>query len=458
MPVQDTTTDNSWQAHIRGTLRIGLPLIGAQIAQQAIMVTDTVMLGWYGTEELAASVLGGTAFFIGFIFAIGLAQAVIPLASAAEGAGDVRGVRRSVRMGLWIVWMMALAILPLSGQSERLFLLVGQTPELSAMASDYLDIALWGLIPASTLMVLRSFLSAVERTGIILWATLLGAAMNAVANWMLIFGNWGAPEMGLRGAAIASVISHSAILVPVMIYSARRGGLEKYQLFVRIWRPDWPALRELARLGLPVSLTLLAEIGLFSASSVMMGWLGVVALAAHGIALQVISIIFMIPLGLASAATARIGRAQGRGDGLGVSRAAQAAMGMALGIAGLAAVVLWLVPEALVGAFLDHDDVNRDAVVATGAVLLAVAAVFQLFDTGQVMSAALLRGLKDTRVPMIFALISYWVIGIPVAYVLAFKAGYGGPGVWAGLAAGLMVAAVLLTWRFVHRDRYGFGV
>jgi len=451
-------SDQSWRAHISGTLRIGVPLIAAQIAQQAIQVTDTVMLGWYGTEELAASVLGTTMFFIAFIVAIGLAQAVMPLAASAEGAGDQRAVRRSVRMGLWAVWLIALLMVPVLYQGEALFLLTGQDAGLAAMADDYLDIALWGLIPAGTLMALRSFLSAVERTGIVMWATIGGVVINAAANWALIFGNWGAPELGIRGAAIASVLSHAAVLVPVVIYCTRHSVLRQYEVFVRIWRADWPAFFEVLRLGLPISGTLLAEVGLFAASSLMMGWLGAVALAAHGIALQVISIIFMIPLGLAQAATARVGRAHGRQDPNGIARAARAAMAMAVIIAILGAILLWLIPEVLVGLFLADTDENAPAVIRTGALLLLVAAFFQLVDTVQVVSAGLLRGLKDTRVPMVIAVFSYWAVGIPVAYALGFALDLGGVGVWAGLAVGLCLAAILLASRFMAAERDGFGL
>ena len=449
----ETVIDNSWRAHVAGTLRVGLPLILAQLAQSVIQVTDTVMLGWYGTQELAAVVLGTTLWFVAFIVGIGIAQAIMPLAASAAGADNPRGVRRSVRMGLWAVWLSALILIPVLYQGEALFLLTGQEPALASLADDYLVIALWGLLPAVTVMALRAFLSAMERTSIVMWATFGGAAINAAGNWALIFGNWGAPELGVQGAAIASATSHLVTLVPVALFCARHHLLRPYRIFVRIWRPDWPALAEVFRLGVPITGTLLAEMGLFTAAALMMGWLGTVTLAAHGIALQIISVIFMIPLGFSQAATARIGRAHGRGDGLGIARAARTALSMSLGVAVAGAVVLWLMPERLIDLFLADDDGNAAAVIATGTVLLAVAAVFQVVDTLQVVAAGLLRGLKDTRVPFLIAVLSYWGAGVPLAYVLGFPMDLGGAGIWMGLAAGLFFAATLLTLRYVRRER-----
>ncbi|MEM8789762.1 MAG: MATE family efflux transporter [Pseudomonadota bacterium] len=447
--------DPSWAGHIRATLKLGLPLIAAQLAQQAITITDTVMLGWLGAEPLAASVLGTTLFFLAFIFASGFAHAIIPIAAAAEGAGDVAGVRRSIRMGLWLMTGVATALMPMLWFSGSLFRLIGQDPALADMAQGYLRIAQWALYPALYITVLRAYFAALERANIVMWAMFVGVAINAALNWALIFGNWGAPALGIRGAAWATLGTHLTVLVPLILYAALVPALRRYQIFTRFWRPDWPGLAEITRLGLPVSATLLAEVGLFSASAFMMGWLGTIALAAHGIAMQIISAIFMIPYGLSAAATVRVGRAVGRRDPLGLVRAAITVLGMAIGIAIAAALVLWLAPGPLIWLFLSRDDPEAAAIVAAGTGLLAVAAVFQLVDTLQVISVSLLRGLKDTRRPMLIAILSYWALGLPAAYLLGFTAGFGGPGVWGGLAVGLSAAAILLTWRFLHRERLG---
>jgi len=447
--------DNRWRAHLAATLKIGLPIVGAQLAQQAAQVTDTVMLGWLSAETLAAGVLGSTLLFIGFIVSAGFASAVMPLAATAAGNDDDRGVRRSVRMGLWVVTLfVALMMAPL-WFSEALLLALGQEPELAALAQTYLRIAQWALFPMTILIVLRSYLAALERTQIVLWATVVGAVLNAVLNWMLIFGNWGAPALGIAGAAVATLGTHTLTLIITLVYVMRSPALARYELFNRIYRPDWEAFREVVRLGWPISATVLAEVGLFAASSFMMGWLGTIQLAAHGIALQVISILFMIPYGLSNAATARAGRAVGRFDRLGLDRAGKTVLALAIGFSVLSAALLWLAPVPLIQAFLSKTEPAAAEIITTGVALLVVAAVFQLVDSLQVTSLALLRGLKDTRVPMVIAIASYWVIGAPVAYALGFWAGWGGVGVWSGLAIGLLVACVLLTWRFLARERLG---
>ena len=444
----------SWGAHIWATLALGLPLVGTQIAQIAIATTDVVMLGWYGTEELAATVLGSQAFFIVFIFGSGFASAILPLAAQAEGRNDPTHVRRSVRMGMWILLIYSVLAMPFLWYLEPALIALGQKPELAALASDYIRIAQWGMFPAVMMMALRSFFAARSRAAIVLWSALVGTVVNAILNYGLIFGNFGWPEMGVRGAAVASVFSSSVIFLIMAGWAALHPRHSEYRLFQRFWRPEWPAFVEVFRLGVPIGFTILAEVGLFMAASVMMGWLGTVSLAAHGIAIQLASISFMVPLGLSHAATVRIGQAYGRADMEGLARAAHTVMGLSVVIALASGALFWLFPEALVSLFLDESNVDAAELLAVAVPLLLVAAAFQLVDAIQAIGAGLLRGIKDTRIPMFMAVISYWPVGLSAAYGLGFGLGYGGPGIWAGLAIGLGVAAVLLNVRFARRDLY----
>ncbi|WP_299860501.1 MATE family efflux transporter [uncultured Hoeflea sp.] len=446
--------DRSWGAHIWATLALGLPLVGTQIAQIAIATTDVVMLGWYGTEELAATVLGSQAFFVVYIFGVGFATAVLPLAAQAEGRNDPTHVRRSVRMGMWILLIYAALVMPLLWFLEPALIALGQKPELAALASDYIRIAQWGMFPALLMMALRSFFAARSRAQIVLWSALIGTLVNGVLNYALIFGNFGAPEMGVRGAAVASVVSSTVIFLIMAGWAVLHPRHLEYRLFQRFWRPEWPAFFEVFRLGLPIGFTILAEVGLFMAASVMMGWLGTVPLAAHGIAIQLASISFMIPLGLSHAATVRVGQAYGRGDMDQLARAAHTVMGLSVVISLMAAALFWTFPEALVSLFLDEANADAAELLRVAVPLLLVAAAFQLVDAIQAIGAGLLRGIKDTRIPMIIAVISYWPVGLSAAYGLGFGLGYGGPGVWAGLALGLGVAAVLLNLRFALRGRF----
>ncbi len=436
--------------HIRAHLTLGLPLIGSHVAQMAIGVTDTVMLGWYDVEALAALVLAHTAFMALFLFGSGFAFAVMPLVSAAAEQEDETRVRRVTRMGLWISVGFALAVLPALWFSAPLLRALGQDPELSAGAQEYLRIMGWGIIPALMVMVLKSYLSALERTNVQLIVVLGAALANVAVNYALIFGNWGAPELGIRGAAIASLVVQAISVAALAAYS--RVVFPTHRLFQRLWRPDWEALGEVARMGWHVGLTVLSEVGLFTLSSILVGLLGTVALAAHGIALQLASISFMVPLGLSNAATVRAGRAMGRSDAESLRAGARAAFSLGVGWALLAAVLFVLLPEFLVSLYIDPDEPLRGEIVALGRALLLMAALFQLADATQVNAIALLRGMRDTRAPMWIAAASYWLVGAPAAWGLGIVLGFGAVGVWAGLVLGLTTAAAMLTTRFWRRS------
>lgn len=437
--------------HIRAVLVLGLPLVGSHLAQFAIQLIDTIMLGWYSVESLAAQVLGGTLFFVLFIFGSGFAWAVMPMVARAEGADDSQQVRRITRMGIWASLIFAALAMPVFIFAEPLLLAMGQEAGLALLAGQYLGIAGWGIIPALAVMVLKSYLAALERTQAVLWITLVAVAANALVNYVLIFGNWGAPELGIRGAAWASLAVQIVSLALTMIYVQLV--TPEHTLFQRFWRPDGEAFGDVFRLGWPIGLTSLAEVGLFAASSVMMGWLGTLPLAAHGIALQVTSAFFMVHLGLSNAATVRAGRALGKSDMASLRKGGWVAIGISGCIAVCTVILFLTAPHLLLGPFIDPSDPARDAVLAIGAGLMAAAALFQLVDAAQVMALGVLRGMQDTRVPMVIAAVAYWVIGVPVSYLLGFTFGLGGVGVWLGLAVGLAVAGVLLLRRFVLWER-----
>jgi len=435
-------------AHAGATLTLGLPLIGSHLAQMALHVTDTVMLGWYATEALAAVVIGATAFFVVFLLGAGFAQAVMPLVAAAVGAGDETEVRRDTRMGLWLSIGFGLASYPLFWFSEAILLGAGQSPQIAALAQDYLRIAGMGMIPALLVMVLKSYLAALGRTQVVLWATLAAVVLNAWVNWLLIFGKGGAPELGIVGAAIASVLAQALTLLVLVAYAAWLPDLRRFRLFQRFWRADGAALVRVFRLGWPIGLTGLAETGLFQAAALMMGWIGTAELAAHGIAMEVAALTFMVHLGLSNAATVRTGQFDGAGDAAALRQGARAALILSASF-GLAMVALFLaVPEPLIAVFLDTGRADSATIIAIGAGLLVFAAMFQMADAIQVMALGLLRGIQDTRVPLVIAAVSYWLIGIPASYLLAFRLDLGASGVWAGLVIGLTVAAVLLLARF----------
>ena len=432
--------------HVKSILTLGLPLIGSHLAQTSIWLTDSLMLGWYDVEALAAQVLGSTYFFILFIFGSGFAWALMPMVAEAETSGQAQQVRRVTRMANWIAMVYGVLTLPVLLSAEGVLGALGQAPALAEGAGLYLAIAGWSTFPALMVMVLKSYLSALERTQIVLWATMAAVAVNAALNYVLIFGHFGAPEMGLAGSAWASLAAQLASMVVIVAYAIR--AVPEHELFVRFWRADWEALWRVFRLGWPIGITNIAEVGLFSAASLMMGWLGTVPLAAHGIALQLSSMTFMLHVGLSNVATIRSGRSLGAGDLVELRTGASTVIFLSLVFVVLTVITFLTIPDLLIGLFLAPDDPDRAAVIVIGVTLMAAAALFQAADSAQVMALGLLRGVQDTRVPMIIATIAYWGVGAPMAYVLAFVVGWEGVGVWLGLAAGLAVAGGFMMLRF----------
>ncbi len=444
-----------WTSDIRPTLALGLPIAGAQLAQMAINTTDVVMVGWLGPTELAAMVLAFNLYILLWLFCMGVLQAVVPMAAKARGQRQPRELRRAVRMGFWVVAFYSLLVLGLLWHTQEILLAFGQDAEVSRLAGGYMRVMMFSLPPSLMTMAIRNFVTVMGKTQVVLWATVAGAVVNAILDYVLIFGHFGAPELGMIGAGIASLGTSAVTFALLVFYVTSQKTLRRYSIFGRIWRLDWPALFAIVRLGWPIGLTLLFEVGLFSGSSLMMGWLGTIPLAAHGIALQIASITFMVPLGIGQAGMIRVGIAAGENNNAAVGRAGWVALAIALTFMGGTAILMWSAPHALISLFLDTANPQSAEVLAIGASFLGIAAIFQLFDGAQVVGGSLLRGLSDTKIPMIIAVIGYWLVGAMLSYVLGFVFGFGGIGIWWGLAAGLAFVAILAMARFAERKRYG---
>jgi MATE family multidrug resistance protein len=442
---------------ITQTLTLGLPLVGGQVLQMMIGITDTMMLGWYSVPALAAGTIAASVLFSILLLGAGFAFAVLPLASEAVGQGDAQATRRATRMGMWLSALYGVAVLPLFWFSGTLLLAIGQKPEVAAGAQAYLRVGGFGVLPALMTFVLRSHLSALERTRVTMWAILAAVVLNVAVNWLLIFGNLGFPEMGLVGAAVASVAVNVLTALILLLYATRAPGMASYDLLRNPLRPDWPVFARVFRLGLPIGLTHLSESGLFAASAVMMGWLGTVPLAAHGVAIQVAGLVFMVHLGFSQAVTVRVGQARGREDRPGLLRAAAAASILSLLAVILATALYFGAGPQIVSLFIDPADPAAPAILALGAHLLMLAALFQLVDAGQIMALGMLRGMQDTAVPMVYAMLGYWALGVPASYVLGFPLGLGPDGIWLGLCIGLAAVAVALALRFLWMVRQAPG-
>jgi MATE family multidrug resistance protein len=283
----------------------------------------------------------------------------------------------------------------------------------------------------------------------------LAVLFNAGANWCLVFGHLGFPALGLAGSGIASTLSNFFMFGGLALVLVLDRRFRRYRLFGRFWRPDWPRLRELLRLGLPIAATMMFEVTTFNGAVVLMGLISASALAAHAIAIQIASTTFMVPLALGQAATVRVGRALGAQDNDGITRAGWVALALGVGFMTTTAALMIFAPRVMAGAFVDVRDAANAEVITLAVSFLFWAAVFQIADGAQVVGAGMLRGLHDTRVPMVYAALGYWGLGLPVSAALAFAAGWGGTGIWIGLAVGLAIVAVLMVTRWSRRERLG---
>jgi MATE family multidrug resistance protein len=465
----------AWMAEARELTRLAIPMAATQLAQMIILATDTVMLGHFSKEALAAGAIGNTVFFFIWLLGTGPVSAVSPMiahvvgrhslkpksgrardqgASAGESGSrfrvrprDHREVRLVVRMGLWSVILMTPPLLGALFFTREILLAFQQEPKLAADAGIYTAALAFGLPCSLAFQVLRNFSTSLSRPVPPMVVMGLAILFNALGDYTLIFGHFGLPQMGLMGAGLASASSNLFTLIAMGVIVLRMPELKVYRVLHRFAIPHWRSLVELFHLGLPIGVTMLFEVALFNAATLAMGTFGIVALAAHQIAITIPSLTFMVPLGIGLAGTVRVGLAAGAGDMYGARRAGFTAIGLGGIFMICAAIILLLFPHSIAMLWLPDTPDNQD-VLALAVTFLHVAAAFQLMDGLQVTASMSLRGLKDARGPMWVAGASYWLAGAPMCALLGFGLGMKGLGIWYGLAFGLLVAAVLLTTRF----------
>lgn len=434
-------------------LALAWPLVIAQLAQAALHTTDLLLLGRLGPGFLAAGSLAVNFLMLFLVSGMGVIGAVAPLVAQARGARRMKAVRPIVRQGIWAGIALAGVLLPVLLHIEVIFGWLAQDPHTTQLSGSFMRIAAWSLLPVFGIVALRSLLSAFAATRVILAVTLIGVTLNAMLAYGLIFGNFGLPQMGLRGAPAATLISNITMFALLLAYVLRQRRFRRLHILHRFWVPDWSRFREIFRIGTPIGCTLLAESGLFTAAAMMMGWLGTDEVAAHAIALQCASIAFMVPQGLGSAAAVRVGLAYGRNDQEGIRKSGWTALAASAAFMSCSCILFLTAGPWFVSLFLDPVADARPTALA--AQFLIVAGVFQLADGAQVVAANALRGLSDTAMPMALALCGYWLVGLPIAYGLGFVAGWQGVGIWIGLAAGLAAVAIVLVARFAMRERLG---
>lgn len=439
-----------WRRELAATFRLASPIVLTQLAWVAMLTTDTAMIGRLGADALAGATLGLMVFFTGYTLCFGVVMATASLASQAYGARQPRRVRRVIRQGWWVTLAMTAPSVAALAFTPDILALTGQPAETLPHAAAYVSALKWSLPPAIAFAVLRNFVSALGRPMPALWVMLSGVPLNAVLDYGLIFGHLGLPRLELVGAGMATTAVNGALFLSLLAIALFRRPFSRYAILGRLWRPDWGQFRQIFRIGLPIAVTSLVETGFFIGAVFVIGHFGADAIAAHMIAMQLPHITFMVPMGLAQAATVRVGHAVGRGDAEGAYRAGRMAMAVAFGFMTVMSAVVLIVPEAFAAIFVDPARPDSAAVLALAVSFLFFAAFFQVADGLQEVATGALRGLNDTVVPLAIAAFSYWGLGLAVGLGLAFGTGLRGAGLWLGFVFGLSCAAVLLIRRFRH--------
>ena len=447
----------TWLSELRSLVALSWPLALTNLTQIGMGTTDVMMMGRLGPDTLAAGALGTNLYFMVLIFGIGLLNAVTPMIARQLGRGSptTRDVRKIVQQGFFSAGCVAVPCWLLLWWSESLLVAMGEDAALSAAAGTYVHVVQWALLPFWGYLVLRSFVSALERP---IWAFFIGAVavpVNAAANWCLMLGHCGCRSLGIAGSGLATLLTTLLMFLALAVVVCSVKPFRRYRLFTGFWRPDGRVLRALWRLGLPMAATLSFEVTMFNAAVFLMGLIGAASLAAHSIAIQLSGLSFMVPLGIGQAVAVRVGRAYGAQDNKAIGRAGWTAFWLVVAFAATMSLTMILAPRLLISAFLDTADPTNEGVVDLAISFLAFAALFQIADGTQAVGAGMLRGLHDARMPMLYALTGYWGIGLPLGLLLAFPLGLNGIGIWIGLSTGLAVVACLMIRRWLRREAFG---
>ncbi len=436
------------RSEVIATLVLALPIVGGQLLSVAMNVADTLLAGHLSTRVLAAVAMGYQIWVLALLAVLGLMLALTPTVAQLDGAGRRAEAGAVFRQALWLALLLGVVLFAGMRASRPLLVAFGVDSEIVPEAIAFLDAMAWGTFPLAIFFACRYFSEGLSLTKPAMYFGIVGLVVLVPLAWVLMYGKFGVPSLGARGAGIA----HATVLwlqaIAFLVYIARRRHFHAAQPFARFDWPDFPALAALLAIGLPMGIAILMEGGLFVSTALLAGSLGTLSAGAHQIAINVASIAFMLPLGIGMATTVRIGNAVGREDPEGIAWAARAGAVITLATQAASAALLLGVPTLIVGAY------TRDAEVASLAVgLLLLAAIFQLADGFQAFFNGALRGLKDTFVPMIITIVAYWGVGFGLGWWLGIARGGGVRGLWIGLIAGLTVAALGLGWRLASQLR-----
>ncbi len=434
-------------------LRLGLPLALTHLSYIATISTDVLMMGWLGPEALGTGSLAWYLYVFFDYFALGVLCAVSPTLSQYLGARRTKDIRPTVRAGAWVALLLTVPCLVILWHSEHILVALGQSATLAGDAQSYLRFVLFAMLPGLWLFVISELLAAHGRTHALLLTYIAGIGLNALANYALMFGHFGFPEMGLDGAGLATVVVYIFMFSVLFGYVLVDRRMRRYRLLHNIWKFEWDRISGLLKLGLPIGCTEISEIGMFLVITLMMGLLGTTALAANAVAAQFCAIAFATTIGLSQAATVRVGRAIGSGDTelAALSGWTAICLGALVSIGPACAFVFLGAP--LIGLILDPTDPANSDAIRLAVAVLAVAGLFQVADTVQGISIGVLRAYEDTRGPLLISFTVYWGVALPVAALLGSVFKLGAQGIWFGLVIGISIIGLLLLLRFWQKSK-----
>lgn len=425
------------------TLKLGLPVIAAQLLQMSMNFVDTVMAGNLSAEALAAVAVGGAVFIPFIMLAAGIMMAITPIVAQLYGARNIQEIGINARQGLWLSQLLAIPVFFAIRNLGIIMALLEVTPEIIPVALGYLDAISWGIFPLCAYMALRFFNEGMSVTRPSMYFALIGVLVNIIANYILMYGKLGFPQMGAVGCGYASSLVGLVMFLGMYIFTKNHKPYQRFEIFSTFRWPEWTYLKEILRVGIPIGLSSTMEVTMFAVVSLLMGSLSTVAVAGHQVAINFSAMTFMVPFGLSTAITTRVGNAIGKRSINEARRRGFVGIALSTFFMSITAIIMFTIPDLITGIYTQNEAVQQVAIS-----LLYMAAIFQISDGLQVSSYGALRGLKDTTIPMYVNLFAYWVVGLPLGYYLGITLNYGPQGLWMGLIAGLTVAAIFHNMRF----------
>jgi multidrug resistance protein, MATE family len=448
--VTQTNVQSSLGIETRAFLRLAIPLASAQVAQAAVGFVDTIMMGHLGTTSLAAGGLASTTFQLLLNVVSGFVMAVSPLVAEAHGAGRKGQVEQIARQGLWLSLALSLPLMIGLAHLEPVLVRLGQPAAIAAMAAPYFKFILWGVFPALGFAMLRGYASALSQAQIVTAVVTIGTLFNIAGNYVLGFGKFGFPRMELAGLGLSSGLSFWLMFAIFLGYIFRHPQLKEYRFLENLQQFNLRIVRRLGEVGVAIAVTIALEYGLFAIVTFLMGVLGTEILAAHQTVYQTMYIIFMVPLGMSYAVTARVGQWYGQGDLRGARRAGYVGIALAGVFMLMTAIGLVVCRHQVIGIYVDIQNPENARVLALALPMLLISALAQFLDGVQRVAMGALYGLQDTRAPMLLSGVAFWGIGLTSGYLLGFPLGLAGVGLWVGQSVGVAVAGIIFVWRF-HR-------